>query len=56
MAERKGMLKEVVDLAEEDILKTSTPNLFGISFEGKVKEKAESVKLPTVSKAESSVY
>ena len=52
---RKRVLRavnpDIMDLAEEDIFKTSAPNLFGPGFEGKMKERAESVKLLTASKA-----
>ena len=52
---RKRVLKsvnpDIADLAEDDILKSSAPNLFGPGFEGKMKERAESVKLLTASKA-----
>ena len=52
---RKRVLKavnpDIMDLAEEDIFKASAPNLFGPGFEGKMKERAESVKLLTTSKA-----
>ena len=46
---RKMILKsvnpDIADLAEEDIFQLAAPNLFGSSFEAKMKERAESIKL-----------
>ena len=46
---RKKILKavnpEIQDLADEDIFASAAPDLFGQDFEGKMKERAESLKL-----------
>ena len=46
---RKKILKavnpEIQDLADEDIFASAAPDLFGQGFEGKMKERAESLKL-----------
>lgn len=49
----KSVNPELADLAEEDLFKTSAPNLFGAGFEQKMKERAESVKLLEVAKPQS---
>uniref|UniRef100_A0A1X7U1C4 Uncharacterized protein n=1 Tax=Amphimedon queenslandica TaxID=400682 RepID=A0A1X7U1C4_AMPQE len=52
---RKKILKsvnlDIADLAEEDIFEAAPPNLFGSGFESKMKERADSVKLLSASKA-----
>uniref|UniRef100_A0A1X7UQI9 Uncharacterized protein n=1 Tax=Amphimedon queenslandica TaxID=400682 RepID=A0A1X7UQI9_AMPQE len=52
---RKKMLKsvnpDIADLAEEDIFEAAPPNLFGSGFESKMKERVDSVKLLSASKA-----
>ena len=40
-----------MNLAEEDIFQSAAPNLFGLKFEAKMKERAESVKLPSASRS-----
>ena len=50
----KAANPEVVDLAEDDLLKTLAPNLIGPGFEQKIKDRAESVTLLEATKPWSS--
>ena len=47
----KSVNPDIVNLAEEDIFRSAAPNLFGLKFEAKMKERAESVKLLLASRS-----